>query len=127
MTETRSQNFTAIHRPLLLRCCSIHVTTCKVQPCCLDVVLYVLNCGFGRNIPLEIEFKSRGSDRNVQLYHPSAVRRLSTRENKKQDACRGVHSACRREVNRHKLDICCYGSGRGGSRHFCMQVKISWS
>ena len=21
-------------------------------------------------------------------------------------ACRGVHSACRREVNRHKLDIC---------------------
>ena len=24
----------------------------------------------------------------------------------KQDACRGVHSACRREVNRHKLDIC---------------------
>ena len=23
-----------------------------------------------------------------------------------QDACRGVHSACRREVNRHKLDIC---------------------
>ena len=26
--------------------------------------------------------------------------------NVKQDACRGVHSACRREVNRHKLDIC---------------------
>ena len=26
--------------------------------------------------------------------------------NLKQDACRGVHSACRREVNRHKLDIC---------------------
>ena len=24
----------------------------------------------------------------------------------KQDACRGVHSACRREVNRHKMDIC---------------------
>ena len=24
----------------------------------------------------------------------------------KQDTCRGVHSACRREVNRHKLDIC---------------------
>ena len=24
----------------------------------------------------------------------------------KQDACRGVHSACRREVNRRKLDIC---------------------
>ena len=23
-----------------------------------------------------------------------------------QDACRGVHSACRREVNRHKLGIC---------------------
>ena len=23
-----------------------------------------------------------------------------------QDACRGVHSACRREVNRRKLDIC---------------------
>ena len=23
-----------------------------------------------------------------------------------QDACREVHSACRREVNRHKLDIC---------------------
>ena len=38
----------------------------------------------------------------------------------KQDACRGVHSACRREVlNRHKLDICIlYGSGRDGSQAF---------
>ena len=26
----------------------------------------------------------------------------------KQDACRGVHSACWREVNRHKLDICIF-------------------
>ena len=30
----------------------------------------------------------------------------------KQDACRGVHSACRREANRHKLDICVLGQGR---------------
>ena len=28
------------------------------------------------------------------------------RNKTQQDACRGVHSTCRREVNRHKLDIC---------------------
>ena len=35
-------------------CESLHV-----QPfCCLDVVVYMLNCVFWRHIPLEIEFKS---------------------------------------------------------------------
>ena len=30
----------------------------NVQPsCCLDVVVYMLNCVFWRHIPLEIEFK----------------------------------------------------------------------
>ena len=38
----------------------------------------------------------------------------------KQDACRGVHSACRREVNRHKLDICVLRLRQGRSRHFRM-------
>ena len=40
----------------------------NVQPsCCLDVVVYMLNCVFWRHILLEIEFKSRvdmGSDSN---------------------------------------------------------------
>ena len=32
----------------------------NVQPsCCLDVVVYMLNCVFWRHILLEIEFKSR--------------------------------------------------------------------
>ena len=34
--------------------------------------------------PLEIEFKSRGSNSNAQRYYPWAVRRLSTREKRKQ-------------------------------------------
>ena len=44
--------------------------------CCLDVVVYMLNCVFWRHILLEIEFKSRvdmGSDSNrytAQRYHP---------------------------------------------------------
>ena len=49
----------------------------NVQPsCCLDVVVYMLNCVFWRHILLEIEFKSRvdmGSDSNrytVQRYSP---------------------------------------------------------
>ena len=46
-------------------CESLHV-----QPCCLDVVVYMLNCVFWRHILLEIEFKSRGSDSNAQQYHP---------------------------------------------------------
>ena len=55
-------------------CESLHV-----QPsCCLDVVVYMLNCVFWRHIPLEIEFKSRGSDSNAQRYHPLAVAQLVT-------------------------------------------------
>ena len=61
----------------------------NVQPsCCLDVVLYMLNCVFWRHIPLEIEFKSRvdmGSDSNhytAQRYNPWAVAQLSTRKKK---------------------------------------------
>ena len=44
----------------------------NVQPscaCCLDVVVYMLNCVFWRHISLEIEFKSRGSD-YAQRHHP---------------------------------------------------------
>ena len=42
----------------------------NVQPsCCLDVVVYMVNCVFWRHIPLEIEFKSRSSD-HAQRYHP---------------------------------------------------------
>ena len=41
----------------------------------------MLNCVFWWHIPLEIEYKSRGSD-YAQRYHPWAVRRLSTREKK---------------------------------------------
>ena len=44
----------------------------NVQPsCCLDVVVYMLNCVFWRHILLEIEFKSRvdmGSDSHGILY-----------------------------------------------------------
>ena len=57
----------------------------NVQPsCCLDVVVYMLNCVFWRHILLEIEFKSRvdmGSDSSrytVQRYHPWALHQLST-------------------------------------------------
>ena len=57
----------------------------NVQPsCCLDVVVYMLNCVFWRHILLEIEFKSRvdmGSDSNrysVQRYSPWAAAQLST-------------------------------------------------
>ena len=43
----------------------------NVQPsCCLDVVVYMVNCVFWRHFPLEIEFKSRGSDSYAQRYHP---------------------------------------------------------
>ena len=38
----------------------------------------------------------------------------------KQDACRGVHSACRREVNRHKLDICVLRLRQGRIQDFRM-------
>ena len=38
----------------------------------------MLNCVFWRHIPLEIEFKSRGSDSNAQRYHPLAVAQLVT-------------------------------------------------
>ena len=61
----------------------------NVQPCCLDVVLYMLNCVFWRHIPLEIEYKSRvdmGSDSNrytAQRYNPWAVAQLSTRKKNK--------------------------------------------
>ena len=58
-------------------CESLHV-----QPCCLDVVVYMLNCVFWRHIPLEIEFKSRGSDSNAQRYHPLAVAQLVTPKKK---------------------------------------------
>ena len=56
--------------------------------CCLDVLLYMLNCVFWRHITLEIEFKSpvdMGSDSNrytAQRYNPWAVARLSTRKKK---------------------------------------------
>ena len=62
----------------------------NVQPsCCLDVVVYMLNCVFWRHILLEIEFKSRvdmGSDSNrysVQRYSPWAAAQLSTPKKKK--------------------------------------------
>ena len=65
----------------------------NVKPsCCLDVVVYMLNCVFWRHIPLKIEFKSRvdmGSDSNrytAQRYHPRAVARLSTREKNRNGA-----------------------------------------
>ena len=56
--------------------------------CCLDVVVYVLNCVFWRHIVLEIEFKSRvdmGSESNrysVQRYSPWAAAQLSTPKKK---------------------------------------------
>ena len=57
----------------------------NVQPsCCLDVVVYMLNCVFWRHILLEIEFKSlvdMGSDSNrytAQRYSPWAAAQLST-------------------------------------------------
>ena len=59
----------------------------NLQPsCCLDVVVYMLNCVFWRHILLEIEFKSRvdmGSDSNrytAQWYSPWAAAQLSKRE-----------------------------------------------
>ena len=33
----------------------------RIPFCCLDVVVYMLNGVFWRHVPLEIEFKSRGS------------------------------------------------------------------
>ena len=67
---------TAIHRPWRKHrggICRLKHFGCKslnVQPsCCLDVVVYMVNCVFWRHIPLEIEFKSRGSD-YAQRYHP---------------------------------------------------------
>ena len=51
--------------------------------CCLDVVVYMLNCVFWRHILLEIEFKSRvdmGSESNrctAQRYSPGAAAQLS--------------------------------------------------
>ena len=43
----------------------------NVQPsCCLDVVVYMLNCVFWRHILLEIEFKSRvdmGSESQIAI------------------------------------------------------------
>ena len=42
----------------------------------------MLNCVFWRHIPLEIEFKSRGSDSNAQRYHPLAVAQLDTEKKK---------------------------------------------
>ena len=60
-----------------------------VQPsCCLDVVVYMLNCVFWRHILLQIEFKSRvdmGSDSNrytAQRYSPWAAAQLSTPKKK---------------------------------------------
>ena len=57
--------------------------------CCLDVVVYMLNCVFWRHILLEIEFKSRrvdmGSDSNrytAQRYSPWAAAQLSTPKKK---------------------------------------------
>ena len=40
---------------------------------------------------------------DLQIYNRA---QWFSRSQNKQDACRGVHSACRREINRHKLDIC---------------------
>ena len=61
----------------------------RIQPsCCLDVVVYMLNCVFWRHILLEIEFKSRvdmGSDSNwytAQRYSPRAAAQLSTPKKK---------------------------------------------
>ena len=67
MTETRSQNFTAIRSPWRKLRARIYFVSkhfgwecLNVQPsCCLDVVVYVLDSVFWRHIPLEIEFKSR--------------------------------------------------------------------
>ena len=42
----------------------------------------------------------RNSRSKIDVFHKETSSYLE------QDACRGVHSACRREVNRHKLDIC---------------------
>ena len=73
----------------------------------------MLNCVFWRHIPLEIEFKSRGSDSNAQRYRPLAVAQLVTPKKKtEQDAYSGVNSACRE--NRQELDIrLSIYSGRG--------------
>ena len=66
-------------------CESLHV-----QPSgCLDVVVYMLNCVFWRHIPLEIQFKSRGSDSNAQRYHPLAVAQLVTPKKKPRKIERG--------------------------------------
>ena len=69
----------------------------NVQPsCCLDVVVYMLNCVFWRHILLEIEFKSRvdmGSDSNrysVQRYSPWAAAQLSTPKKKKKNRNGGI-------------------------------------
>ena len=38
--------------------------------------------------------------------HMQVDENMKTKKNFKQDACTGVHSACRREENGHNLDIC---------------------
>ena len=53
----------------------------NVQPsCCLDVVVYMLNCVFWRHILLEIEFKSRvdmGSESQIAFGYCTAVSPMS--------------------------------------------------
>ena len=74
MTETRSQNFTAIHRSSV----KFRARICRFKTFCmrifarktflrcsildetfLDVLAYMLECVFCSHIPLEIEFKRR--------------------------------------------------------------------
>ena len=84
---------TAIHRPwrkLRGGICGCECESLHVQPsCCVNVVVYMLNCVFWRHIPLEIEFKSRSSDSNAQRYHPLAVAQLVTPKKKTRKIERG--------------------------------------
>ena len=55
-----------------------------------------------RVVDLTVEF-DRPRDRNYKI---CKFKNTCTQDNKQQDACTGVHSACRREENGHNLDIC---------------------
>ena len=54
----------------------------------------------------EINNKTSGQMLTLAWKYSNSIWRLCDQMHNEQDACRGVHSACRREVNRHKLDIC---------------------
>ena len=65
----------------------------------------MLNCVFWRHIPLEIEFKSRGSDSNAQRYHPLAVAQLVTPKKKNRKIERGEFITPPRPTGRRSNNV----------------------